>query len=337
MIFSGFTAAQASLCPGLFSERAFNFSFSKEQLLTAQAQVNRELIDESYFLIPANDGEAVRAAQILEAVKAPHLLVSHERWGVTLDKINLDSKILQQVKRVVIFEIPGVEIEDKLRAQGLEVIVIDHHAYKNLDRRKPESSIEQLMQLIHWPMSRVDKAIAVNDRGYVPGLKAMGLSPTEIREIRKFDLKSQGRSPSKIDEQTRLAQELIPQLNTKQGEIYILDFNTLPPIDEGILKQELAIQSPTGIVSSLTIKSDSIGFSGNPRIAQRLLALNFESLGYPEGSFAQYGGGDPNASMFFGFKPTQPPKGEPHSLIPKHLVEKIFQEIQKILNDTPTP
>jgi O-acetyl-ADP-ribose deacetylase (regulator of RNase III) len=302
----------------LISEPKYDFSISAEQLAKAKQQVDQKLLNETLFIIPNNDGEAVRAGAILEALEAPHFQQSAQGWGATLANEPLDQAKLSGVKRVVVFEIPGLEVEEKLRKQGLEVVVVDHHAYKDIDRRRQESSLEQLMSLINWPMSRVDEALAVNDRGYIPGLKKMGLSEDEIREIRSYDLLSQGKSKNEIMKETEKSRALIPSLPQKNG-IYILKKVS---VDEGILKQELAIKSKDGLSSALEINDSKVGFTGNPGITKKLLNYNFEELGYDPGSFAKYGGGDPEASMFFGFKPTKPPVGETE-LLPKKVLEKI--------------
>ena len=83
---------------------------------------------------------------------------------------------------------PHIATEEKLREKGLNVIIVDHHYYNEIDRRQDLSSLEQIMELVNWPANQVDMAIAVNDRSYIPGLKEMGLSEEEIRKVRKFDL-----------------------------------------------------------------------------------------------------------------------------------------------------
>ncbi|MEN9723240.1 MAG: hypothetical protein RJB38_1226, partial [Pseudomonadota bacterium] len=316
-------------------------TITSEQISAAKQQIDQNLLNETLFIVPNNDGEARWAGEILRAAGAPYLQVSTQAWGATLDKEPLDSKILSKVKRVVVVEIPSEETEEKLRQQGLEVITIDHHEYKHLklDRSKgsTRSSLEQLMALIRWPMSRTDEAFAVNDRGYIPGLKKMGLAEEQIRQIRRYDLIAQGRVDQEVDAATRQAQSLIPTLPRRNG-IYILDRVSA---DEAILKQELAIRSQDGLVSTFEIRSDKLGFSGSPAIVRGLLETKFETFGYEPGSFAQYGGGDPNASMFFGFKPKKAPRASGGSegeleLIPKRVLEKIeemmTQKVSKILS-----
>ena len=300
-----------------------DFVISEAQKAQARSQIDHRLLSETLFVVPNNDGEARRAVEILQAAGAPHLQVSAQAWGATLEREPLRPDVLARVRRVVIFEIPGQKVEDSLRAQGLEVLVIDHHAYQGLDRRRPEGSLEQLMGLIRWPMSAADEAIAVNDRGYIPGLKKLGLSADEIRAIRTQDLVAQGRSLTEIEGATGQAQGLIPSLPRLKNGTFVLDRVTA---DETILKQELAIQEPNGLVSTFEIRPDKLGFSGNPAAVQKLLELDYETLGYAPGAFAKYGGGDPKASMFFGFKPKSPPQGET-ALIP----ERVLQQIRRVI------
>jgi esterase len=312
----------------------FEVRIPPEQITAAKKQIDREILDDTFFIVPNNDGEASRALDILYALEAPHIHMSKQKWGATLDKESLPSvEALKErgVKRIAVFEIPGPVEEEKLRKAGFEVIHIDHHSYQGdiLDRRRSESSLEQLMSLINWPMSRTDEALAVNDRGYIPGLKKMALTEDEIRQIRKYDLIAQGRTEQEIDTEIRNAHALIPKLPQRHG-VYILDRVNA---DEAILRQELAIQSKDGLVSTLAVRPDKVGFSGNPEIAQKLLKTKFENFGYESGSFDQYGGGDPQASMFFGFKPTKPPKGETE-LIPGRVLERM-ENLMKAERPTP--
>jgi hypothetical protein len=209
-----------------------------------------------------------------------------------------------------------------LAQKGYDIKIIDHHAYKGLDRRTEKSSIEQLMSLINWPANETDMAIAVNDRGYIPGLKGSGFSSAEIESIREYDLVAQGQILNEVRQQVKLAQLLIPVLPKREG-VTILD-NV--EANEGILKQELAIREEDGLANTFEVRSTKLGFTGCPSAVKALLAFDFTTLGYESGSFAQYGGGDPSASMFFGFKPNKSPAGF-RQLVPKNVADKILELI----------
>lgn len=300
-----------------------DFKIPSEQIAEGRARVDQAYLNETLFIVPRNDGEAVRAVEILEALRAPNLRVSKQAWGATLDREGLPARLPEGVKRVVVFEIPSIATESELRAKGIEVVIVDHHFYKDVDRRRDDSSLEQLASLLNWPMSKVDMAIAVNDRGYIPGLKAMGLSEAEIREVRVYDTVAQGRSKEWVEETVRMSQEDIPKFKIEAG-VVIID---RPVADEGILKQELAIRAHDGIAHSLIINNNRVSFSGDPKVVKALLETNFENLGYAAGSYAQYGGGDPKASMFFGFNPKAAPQNA-KELIPFG-VQRRIREIVK--------
>ncbi len=301
-----------------------NFEISVDQLDLALKQINQRLIQETLFVIPNNDGEARRAVAILTALKVPHLLESKQAWGATLDKEKLENFLTIEIRRIVIFEIPGPEIEMQLARKGYEIKIIDHHAYKGLDRRTEKSSLEQLMSFINWPANQTDMAIAINDRGYIPGLKSSGFSPEEIASVREYDLIAQGQNLNDIRQQVKLAQLLIPVLPKREG-ITILD-NV--EANEGILKQELAIREDNGLADTFEVRGTKVGFTGNPAAVKALLAFDFTTLGYDPGSYTQYGGGDPYASMFFGFKPSKAPRGF-RQLVPSEVADKLLGLIIK--------
>ncbi len=290
-------------------------------------ELNRRILDETLFVVPANDGEAIRAIQILQSSKAKHLRVSSQSWGAVLEKESiLKEKMPPEIKRIAFFEIPGVKEEEELRKMGYEVVFFDHHAYRDLDRRRPESSLEQLANFINWPMSNADKAIAVNDRSYIPGLKQMGLTEKQIQNIRIFDLVSQGRSQKDIEKGIEKARSAIATLR-KIGSAFVLDD---PKLDGGIVKQELAIMSPTGIVNTLDLGDMNIGYSGSPAVVKKLLALDLTQFGYVDKTYARYGGGDEKNSMFFGFKPTVPPHGQTQ-LISYELVRAVEAIVEELV------
>ena len=304
-----------------------DFKIPQIQIDEGLSRVDQKVLSETLFVIPHNDGEAQRAVEILRALKAPHLRVSTQAWGATLDKEGLSPNEVIELKKaglkhVVIFEIPSEKAERELQELGLQVTIIDHHAYQGLDRRRRESSLEQIAQILNWPMSQVDLAIAVNDRGYIPGLKSLGLSMEEIRQIRTYDLLAQGNTLEHIEYATRSAQEQIPRFAKQAGVVMV----TEPVVDDGILKQELALNSPTGLASVLIINNSRVSFSGDPAVNEALLGINFELLGYTAGTFAKYGGGDPKASMFFGFRPKEPPKGA-RVLVPPSVAERIRETV----------
>ncbi|MEK7356007.1 MAG: hypothetical protein AAB250_06130, partial [Bdellovibrionota bacterium] len=308
------------------AKRMIDFNIPHAQAAEGRARVDQAFLAETLFVVPKNDGEAIRAVDILQALGAPNLRVSKQAWGATLDKEGLPAQLPSHIKRLVAFEMPSVELETAYLEQGIEVVILDHHVYagKGLDRTNPESSIEQLAKLVNWPLSKVDMAIAVNDRGYIPGMKAMGLKDAEIREIRTYDLIAQGRTAEQVAELTQISLGEIAKLKVEAG-VTIID---RPVADEGILKQELAIRTSDGIAHTLLVTNKRISFSGDPKVVKALLDTDFVLLGYEAGTFDKYAGGDPKASMYFGMNIQQAPRGA-KELVPLGIQRRIREVVRQ--------
>ncbi|NRA43795.1 MAG: hypothetical protein HRU09_02440 [Oligoflexales bacterium] len=307
-----------------------NLRFKLEQSLLRlnEKVVDQDFLQSSFFILPRNDGEAKRACDILLGLKAPHVHISSQSWGATLDKewSRLSWHDLANIKRVVIFEMPGqrisgneIQLESQIKQMGLELKIIDHHYYRWVDRYHQKSALEQLCECIGWPLDWTDHAIAVNDRSYIPGLKQLGLSHDEIVQVRVYDLKAQGFKPDYIAQQMEKAPEVIEQLRPqKRGELWVL---RNAPIERIFILQELALQSPTGLSHVLEIGPRKLSFSGSPKVVKRLLKLDYTKFGFAKG-YTCYGGGDEGFSKFWGFRPRRPHEG-----IDKRFVEEMLMQI----------
>jgi hypothetical protein len=302
------------------------FEISPERLHTNR--LHWPLINKTLFIIPINDLEAMRASLILETLGAPFVHISPQGWGALLEKENIPKPLLEKVKEIVIFEIPGLKKEQALIQAGYHLHILDHHHYNHLglDRSQPLSSLEQLCQLIGWEMDKLDKAIAINDRSYIPGLKAQGISEAQIRDIQIMGYLIQGRSYHKIITGMQNAQNTIESLPRENG-VYILKNQK----ETRLLSLELALKSPNGIVHLIEITDKKIGFSGSPSVVQALLKFDFRNLGYKSGTFKQFGGGDVQQSMYFAFLPKTPPSNY-QELIPSHLEDELVSYILNFFN-----
>ena len=279
-----------------------------------QAQRGRvawDYLRRTLFVLPYNDGEAVRAVQILQALPAPHILISQQRWGAVLEKDMpaLLAKLNEAIKTVCIVEIPGREVdatgqlkcEQELRACGLQVEIIDHHFYHWIDRTHALSSLEQLCAKIKWQLSDFDLQVAVNDRAWIPGLLALGLSLEQVRTVRNFDLRAQGHAAEKIATHTAAAQRLLDAggLQAQEG-VYVLERSR---INAAVLSQELALRHADGRVNIFEGRKHKVNFSGHPAAVDALQQMDFSTLGYPSPHLT-YGGGDGRVGKFFGLKST---------------------------------
>ncbi|MCB9229142.1 MAG: hypothetical protein H6618_05980 [Deltaproteobacteria bacterium] len=298
---------------------------------SVQTSLNKDLLRESWFILPCNDGEALRSGQILAAAGATRLHISDQAWGATLDRElpHLNWQHAEGARRVVIFEIPGKhdrygvsETENLFCREGLELVIIDHHTYHRVDRYCPESSLEQLCQLIGWQLSFAEQAIAVNDRSYIPGLKRLGLNRSEILAVRDFDYTAMGYHQAEIQEQrSRVPEALDYWKQRKRGALWVLE---KPAVIRHFLLEELAVSAPDGIVNVLEISPDKLSFSGSPDVVRLLLDFDYRAFG-PDSAYFCYSGGDPEGSRFWGFRPRHKSKK-----IPRSLIERLISDIRKI-------
>lgn len=152
------------------------------------------------LVIPPNDPEAVLIAQLARAMGL-QLIRSAQPHGATLDK---EPEIVQLIrdggwKKVVVVEMPGPKTETKIRALGVELVIIDHHRYTGLDRaHDPKtrkllpSSIEQFRKHFKLTPARLKKlgfdarlveGTGVMDRGFVWALMDAGFKKREIAKV----------------------------------------------------------------------------------------------------------------------------------------------------------
>ncbi len=146
---------------------------------------------QTVLLCPRNDAESL---QILRIAKAMGLftLTSGQAHGARLEKEqNLLARIMEvnpNAQRLVIVEIPGPGMEQELTQQGIEVVIIDHHRYDDLDRMKPTSSLEQFCALFGLTDERLTElgfdpnmiaGVGAIDRGFLWELKNEDLTVDE--------------------------------------------------------------------------------------------------------------------------------------------------------------
>ncbi|HAL49986.1 MAG: hypothetical protein UU40_C0021G0008 [Candidatus Uhrbacteria bacterium GW2011_GWD2_41_121] len=144
--------------------------------------------DHIVLICPRNDEESLLIIKIAKAIGLK-VVISNQGHGAKLeleqDLINRIKDEDQNVRNVVIVEIPGVIIEEKLRDAGIAVNIIDHHQYNELNRLNDKSSLEQFLELYEIddqdlkdagfdPM--LVRAVAAVDRGFLWELQKIGLS-----------------------------------------------------------------------------------------------------------------------------------------------------------------
>jgi hypothetical protein len=165
-------------------------------------------------------------------------------------------------------------------------VVVDHHG-KRAGTERP-TSLEQVFELLRLPRSRWTRRLALvaaNDRGWVPGLRAIGARPAEIAAIRAEDRAAQGITKSD-EEAGRIA--LANRVVCLDGTLVRVK---LPHDRTAVVFDRLAVEAGEGDPpDTLVIGPQELNFSGRGR---RVLEL---AAAFPAG----WSGGDLPARGFWG-------------------------------------
>ncbi len=284
------------------------FRYSAAELSTARAKVDMDRVRGSLFVIPQNDGEALRIQQVLAAVDAPHVLKAdaNSRAGVGL--ADFPKELPAGIREVVLVENPGPELETHIRSLGLEVRIIDHHVWGDLDRYNALSSLEQLMDLIGWTPTRVDRAIALNDRSFVGGMRAAGYSDEEMRLVRIFDLQAQGNYVGRLRGEIEAVQKLLPRLERVANHV-VFDGTAEHLPNPGLLFQEIALNPETANMGLVDFGSGHIKISSKIDVVKKFRDFPWSDFGYPPGAIRTTQGGDEQGSMYIYFGVLKKPEG----------------------------
>lgn len=81
----------------------------------------------------------------------------------------------------------GIELREDIPAPANYTRIDHHNQYAVLP-----SALEQVMELLRLPLDRYQRLVAANDKGYIPGMRALGATAEEISSIRHADRKAQG-------------------------------------------------------------------------------------------------------------------------------------------------
>lgn len=145
------------------------------------------------WICPVNDGEAVEIRNLLEDL-GEVVVMTKQPWGATW--ASLEPGVVSRVEKLLNedpgVEIVGIELGGPVRWNGRNV---DHHNYKGDDRSNPFSSLEQVAAELDVTLNRHQQLVAENDKGYIPGMEAIGATSGEIEIVRQQDRCAQGVTP----------------------------------------------------------------------------------------------------------------------------------------------
>ncbi len=214
------------------------------------------------LLCTKNDPESLTIVRIAQALHIP-LIESEQMHGAHLSQEpRLFERIAESQEKITdlaIVEIPGPLEEAKITAQGINVHIIDHHTYPNLDRMKPEASLTQFLRLFEISSEDLEKVgfipevihgIAIIDQGFLWELAASNLTEEAKSAARKkyAELKAEIHPDQK--EKENAAREMWKQ-KEMQGDILVIHSQSAYHLREEfsfLIAEAFPVNPPTNII-----------------------------------------------------------------------------------------
>jgi len=156
------------------------------------------------FLLGGHDLEMKEIKNILDEQSIPYI-DKNLRW----DNAKLSQykdEIKEHLEKDSNIKIVAVELTNDLNMTSDRLIEIDHHNEKS----HLPSSLEQVASLLGIELTRKQRLVAENDKGYIPYMEKFGATKDEIAYIRRLDREMQGVS----EEDEKLADEAIKNKKT---------------------------------------------------------------------------------------------------------------------------
>jgi len=177
------------------------------------------------FLIGGYDLEMIEIKKLLKAHNQ-HFYDKNLSWGAKLSAYK--GWMVDEFTTYV-----GLELIEDIKPPE-NYISIDHHN----ERSAEPASIEQLALLLNVKLSRYQQLVAANDKGYIPAMKALGASDSEIQQVRREDRKAQGVT----EEMERIAEKEVSQLKIMNGiGIIYTSLNKFSPLVDRLNQECLVV------------------------------------------------------------------------------------------------
>ncbi|MFH1405529.1 MAG: hypothetical protein ABIH21_05600 [Patescibacteria group bacterium] len=201
-------------------------------------------LSDTVLIIPPNDAEAVLIMRIADKMGI-NIIRSGQAHGATLDKGRDFVATVRKGgwKKVIVVEMPGVKNEEKIKKFGIELVIIDHHYYDDLDRAHNKktgkvlpSSLEQFLKLFRLGSVRLKKlgfnprlvrGIAIMDRGFVWALRRAHYSKKEIEKIIDYQKQLMGsvKDMSHEKKKDKIAEDLW-KIRKQWGKFIVIEDNS---------------------------------------------------------------------------------------------------------------
>ena len=138
------------------------------------------------FLLGGYDLEMCTIKEIFEQ-HVCNYADKHLKWNNALLS-NYKNEINTFLKYNPKGKVYGIELKNDLLPNNEKYIEIDHHN----DNSNNPSALDQVMALLNIKTTRYYSLVSANDKSYIPGMKEIGATESEIKFIRESDRKAQG-------------------------------------------------------------------------------------------------------------------------------------------------
>lgn len=165
--------------------------------------------EDSLFLLGGYDLEMLTIRNLLESRKADYADRRLNWQNAVASSYRKEISEAERQRRTVY----GIELREDMSLPSV-YRRIDHHN----DLSHLPSALEQVAEILDFPMDRHMQLVVANDRAYIPGMLQIGAAPEEIERIRRADRKAQGVT----EEDERLAEKAIAENREDVGDLYIV-------------------------------------------------------------------------------------------------------------------
>ena len=205
----------------------------------------------------------------------------------------------KNISKILLVEFRGSKksevLEEKIRKEGYNLRIIDHHVYEEKDRGHHLSSLEQFALEVGYKLSFTSKAIGVKDSSFLNGLLELGVTRENIYEIYLKHIQN--------DKAETLVASKISYLGKDNWGDFYLGKNIYKNINS--LHLSLLVKSDDFHASILNIKGREAQFIGNPQVATELHEL-MKPFYLERKVQNNYLGGDPYRNMFWSITKINP-------------------------------
>lgn len=254
------------------------------------------------FFLGGHDLEMLAIRELLEKHAPGEFYDKELSWGAKASSYRKEIEAALAAGQTPVL----VELDDDIRlAPDKVAVVVDHHGTRAGEDRL--TALEQVFGLLALPKSewtRWHELVAANDRGYIPGLLAIGASSLEVENVRAADRSAQGTTADQEAEAAMAAKTVERRLG---GRLLVgrMSHSKMAALEDRLH----AVLGGPGVDNLLVVGGGEVNFSGEGKIVGEL------NRRFPGGWF----GGNLPLRGFWGFPG-----------VPENIVEAVEEALSSV-------